>query len=130
MFGNCTSLQNIKMPNKMNAEANINLSDLSLPSQNASKEPISWYSLSAGDGTGTAVDASASVSNYANKVLTINQGKSYEQINKDVFGNGADTPETPSTGVVLDVVLPAFSIVLVLASLCAVAFVGKKKKQF
>ena len=43
--------------------------------------------------------------------------------------NEPDTP-TPSTGVVLDVVLPVASIVLVLASLVAVAFVGKKKKQY
>ena len=37
---------------------------------------------------------------------------------------------TPTTGVVLDVILPVASITLVLVSLCAVAFVGKKKRQF
>ena len=40
------------------------------------------------------------------------------------------SPETPTTGVVLNVILPVASITLVLASLCAVAFVGKKKRQF
>jgi surface protein len=43
--------------------------------------------------------------------------------------DGPSTPSTPSTGVVLDVVLPVASITFVLASLCAVAFASKKKKQ-
>ena len=44
--------------------------------------------------------------------------------------NDPSSPDTPSTGVMLDVILPVASITIVLASLCAVAFVGKKKKQF
>ena len=52
--------------------------------------------------------------------------KADSQFVKDNASGGS----TPSTGVVLDVVLPVASIVLVLASLVVVAFVGKKKKQY
>ena len=121
MVEGCKSLQNIKMPNKMNAESDITLSALSLPSDK------SWYSLASGAKNGTPVVADNKVSSYARNILTINPDKSYDAINAEVFTPAK--PETPSTGVVLDVVLPAFSIVLVLASLVAVAFVGKKKKQ-
>jgi surface protein len=128
MFYGCASLQNIKMPNTMNESSTIKLSDLSLPSQNASSESISWYSLASGAKKGTAVVADNSVSTYAGNILTIDPNKSYDAINAEVFTPAK--PETPSTGVVLDVVLPVASIVLVLASLVAVAFVGKKKKQY
>jgi surface protein len=126
LFSGCTSLQNIKMPNIMNADSTIKLSDLSLPNDK------SWYSLASGDSKGTLVaDTNVSANTYAGHILTINQNKSYAEIDK-IIANATkpSTPETPSTGVVLDVVLPVASIVLVLASLCAVAFVGKKKKQF
>jgi surface protein len=128
MFFGCTSLQNIKMPNTMNAESDITLSALSLPSQNASGTAIAWYSLASGAKNGTLVVADNKVSNYASNILTIDPNKSYDAINAEVFTPAK--PETPSTGVVLDVVLPVASIVLVLASLVAVAFVGKKKKQY
>ena len=127
MFSGCKSLQNIKMPNTMGADSTIKLSDLSLPSQNASGTAIAWYSLASGAKNGTPVVADNKVSSYARNILTINPDKSYDAINAEVFTPAK--PETPSTGVVLDVVLPAFSIVLVLASLVAVAFVGKNKKQ-
>ena len=122
MFYGCTSLQNIKMPKIMNKESDITLSDSNLPSDK------SWYSLASGDSKGTLVtDANVSVSAYAGNILTTNPNKSYDAINAETFTPAK--PETPSTGVVLDVVLPVASIVLVLASLVAVAFVGKKKKQ-
>ena len=133
MFSGCTSLQNIKMPNIMNAESDITLSALSLPSQNASGTAIKWYSLGNGETGANAVVADNKVSSYATKILTIdvNKDKSYAEID-NIIANATkpSTPETPSTGVVLDVVLPVASIVLVLASLVAVAFVGKKKKQY
>jgi len=128
MFSGCSSLQNIKMPNTTGENSTIKLSALSLPSKNASNEGISWYSLASGEETGTAVVADNSVSTYAGNILTIDPNKSYADINAEVFAPAE--PETPSTGVVLDVVLPVASIVFVLASLCAVAFVGKKKKQY
>ena len=125
MFSGCTLLQNIKMPNKMNAESDITLSALSLPSDK------SWYSLANGAKNEIPVVADNKVSSYASNILTINQNKSYDEIDKIIAdATKPSTPETPSTGVVLDVVLPAFSIVLVLASLVAVAFVGKKKEQY
>ena len=128
MFSGCKSLQNIKMPNAMDANSDITIDDLYLLSQNASGEVISWYSLASGDSKGTLVtDANVSVSAYAGNILTTNPNKSYDAINAETFTPAK--PETPSTGVVLDVVLPVASIVLVLASLVAVAFVGKKKKQ-
>jgi uncharacterized repeat protein (TIGR02543 family) len=131
MLEDCKSLQNIKMPNKMKKNLTTTLSVLSLPSQNASGTAIAWYSLASGAKKGTAVVANNSVSTYAGNILTIDNSKSFNQTNKDVFGVDAPAePETPSTGVVLDVVLPAFSIVLVLASLVVVAFVGKKKRQY
>ena len=131
MVEGCTSLQNIKMPNAMDANSDITIDDLYLPSQNASGEVISWYSLASGAKNGTPVVADNKVSTYAGHILTINQNKSYAEIDK-IIANATkpSTPETPSTGVALDVVLPAASIVLVLESLVAVAFVGKKKKQF
>jgi surface protein len=123
MFSGCTSLQNIKMPNTMNKSSTIKLSEI------GSLGDKSWYSLASGDSKGTLVtDANVSVSTYAGNILTTNPNKSYDAINAETFTPAK--PETPSTGVVLDVVLPAFSIVLVLASLVAVAFVGKKKKQY
>ena len=126
LFSGCTSLQNIKMPNIMNADSTIKLSDLSLPNDK------SWYSLASGDSKGTLVaDTNVSANTYAGHILTINQNKSYAEIDKIITNaTKPSTPETPSTGVALDVVLPVASIVLVLASLVAVAFVGKKKKQF
>jgi surface protein len=124
----CYALQYIKMPNTMNAKSNITLDYLYLPSQNISGTAIKWYSLKDGDSKGTLVDMSASLSSYASNILTIDPNKSYDEINAEVFTPAK--PETPSTGVVLDVVLPVASIVLVLASLVVVAFVGKKKKQY
>ncbi len=125
MFKSQPSLQNIKLPSKINKNCAITLSDLSLPSQNANSEAVTWYSLAEKDAQGTEVVASNKVSEYAGKILAINSNKTYEQIDSEIFA-----PSTPTTGVVLDVVLPVASIVLVLASLVAVAFVGKKKKQF
>ena len=125
LFSGCTSLQNIKMPNII-ADSTIKLSDLSLPNDK------SWYSLASGDSKGTLVaDTNVSANTYAGHILTINQNKSYAEIDKIITNaTKPSTPETPSTGVMLDVILPVVSISVVLASLCAVAFVGKKKKQF
>ena len=89
---------------------------------------ILWYSLASGAETGTPITEDKIISAYAGYILTTNSNKSYADINADVFAPAE--PETPSTGVVLDVVLPVASMVLGLASLCAVAFVGKKKKQY
>ena len=82
----------------MNADSTIKLSDLSLPNDK------SWYSLASGDSKGTLVaDTNVSANTYAGHILTINQNKSYDEINAEVFTPAK--PETPSTGVALDVVL-------------------------
>ena len=84
---------------------------------------------------------------WSTQEITLNGDYTYgdgQKTNKFIYGgetlnyvegtgsavDGPSTPSTPSTGVVLDVVLPVVSISVVLASLCAVAFVGKKKKQY
>ena len=128
MLNNCYSLQNIKMPSKIICDEEGPTISSMLPKQNADGNQIVWYSLASGAKNGTLVNAENSVSSYAGNILTTNPNKSYADINAEVFAPAE--PETPSTGVVLDVVLPVASIVLVLASMCAVAFVGKKKKQF
>ncbi len=120
-FKDCLALQAIKMPKTLQNTTtmqNTGLSNL----QN-------WYYVASGSANvGQKVDGARAISIYAGNILSTDGTKNYEQLDQ-TFAGGKDTP-TPSTGVVLDVILPAFSVCVTLASLCAVAFVGKKKKQF
>ena len=94
-----------------------------------------YYSVNANDNNVVTISDSAALNSLAGCIVTTSKQEAeakdaYSTIDKAVFNAGKTDPSTPSTGVVLDVVLPVASIVLVLVSLCAVAFVGKKKKQY
>ena len=122
VFNDCGALKNIKMPKTLKNTTTLNATGL--------KGLENWYYVASGSASlGQNVIGTNAISVYANNILSTDGSKTYEQLNK-VFSGEADSPSTPSTGVVVDVILPVASITLVLANVCALAFAGKKKKQF
>lgn len=122
VFNDCGALKNIKMPKTLKNTTTLNATGL--------KGLENWYYVASGSASlGQNVIGTNAVSVYANNILSTDGSKTYEQLNK-VFSGEADSPSTPSTGVVVDVILPVASITFVLANVCALAFAGKKKKQF
>lgn len=122
VFNDCSALKNIKMPKTLKNTTTLNDTGL--------KGLENWYYVASGSAShGQNVIGTNAISVYANNILSTDGSKTYEQLNK-VFSGEADSPSTPSTGVVVDVILPVASITLVLANVCALAFAGKKKKQF
>lgn len=122
VFNGCGALKNIKMPKTLKNTTTLNDTGL--------KGLENWYYVASGSAShGQNVIGTNAISVYANNILSTDGSKTYEQLNK-VFSGEADSPSTPSTGVVVDVILPVACITLVLANVCALAFAGKKKKQF
>lgn len=122
VFNDCGALKNIKMPKTLKNTTTLNDTGL--------KGLENWYYVASGSAShGQNVIGTNAISVYANNILSTDGSKTYEQLNK-VFSGEADAPLTPSTGVVVDVILPVACITLVLANVCALAFAGKKKKQF
>lgn len=122
VFNDCGALKNIKMPKALKNTTTLNATGL--------KGLENWYYVASGSASlGQNVIGTNAISVYANNILSTDGSKTYEQLNK-VFSGEADAPLTPSTGVVVDVILPVACITLVLANVCALAFAGKKKKQF
>ena len=122
VFDDCNTLQTIKMPKALQNTTTM---------QNTGLNNLqSWYYVASDSiNVGQKVDGTSAISAYAGHILSTDSEKNYEQLNK-IFDGGKEGSNTPTTGVMLDVILPVASILLVLASLCMVAFAGKKEKLF